>query len=181
MMQYIPLIISFHYYISFHFIIGRVVQISSGAAPGFVKRCSDEIKILLANNQGVTWEDIEANVIHPALKIAEDTSLSKEQKDKAMAEMGFGGGLEMGMSTFYGLSKACVNTYTFFLANKYPNVIMNSCSPGWIETDLSRPGTDLGDGKRSGERPNGMLSVEQGTVAPIHLLMDNLTHRSDDT
>jgi hypothetical protein len=139
-----------------------------------VKRCSDEIKILLANKQGVTWEDIEANVIHPALKITEDTSLSKEQIDKAMAEKGFGGGLEMGMSTFYGLSKACVNTYTFFLSRKYPNINMNSCSPGWIETDLSRPGTDLGGGKRSGERPKGMLAVDQGTVAPIHLLINNL-------
>ena len=85
--------------------IGRIVQISSGSAPGFVKRCSDDMKILLANKQDVSWEDIETEVIIPALKIAEDSSMSEEQKDKAMAEKGFGG-----MSSFYGLSKACVNS-----------------------------------------------------------------------
>ena len=52
--------------------------------------------------------------------------------------------------------------------------MVNACSPGWIETDLSRPGTDVGGGKRSGQRPAGMLPVEKGTIAPIHLLMDEL-------
>ena len=146
------------------------MQVSSGSAPGFVKRCSDDIKELLANKKDVTWEDIENQVILPALRLAEDASLSEEEKGNKMAEHGLGGNI----SSFYGLSKACVNTYTFYMSNKHPNIIMNSCSPGWIETDLSRPGTSLGGGKRSGERPQGMLPVEKGTISSIHLLMDEL-------
>ena len=37
----------------------------------------------MANNSGVTWEDIENRVIQPALNIAEDESLSEEEKQKA--------------------------------------------------------------------------------------------------
>jgi len=123
----------------------------------------------MANNPDVTWDDIENHVIQPALNIAEDESLSEEEKKKAMAAKGLGA-----TSSFYGLSKACVNTYTFYLSRKYPHLMVNACSPGWIETDLSRPGTDVGGGKRSGQRPDGMLPVEKGTIAPIHLLMDEL-------
>lgn len=147
---------------------GRIVQVSSGAAPMFLQKCSADIKVLLANKQDVTWEDIEANVIQPALKITEDQSLAEEEKARAMAEKGLG---EMGGMHFYGLAKACVNTYTFFLSNKNPKIIMNSCSPGFIETDLTRPFLE-----RSGKKPEemGMLPVEKGTIAPVHLLMDNL-------
>ncbi len=48
---------------------------------------------------------------------------------------------------------------------------MNSCSPGFIETDLTRPFTER-SGKTAEEM--GMLPVDKGTIAPIHLLMDNL-------
>ena len=72
---------------------------------------------------------------------------------------------------FYGLAKACVNTYTFILSKQHPNIMMNSCSPGFIQTDLTKPWLE-----RSGKTPEemGMLPVEKGTVAPIHLLMGNL-------
>ena len=153
----------------FIFLLGRVVQVSSGAAPWFLRNCTDDIKNLMANNQDVTWDDIENHVIQPALKIAEDESLSEEEKKQAMSAKGLGA-----TSSFYGLSKACVNTYTFYLSQKYPHLIVNACSPGWIETDLTRPGTDLGGGKRSGQRPAGIQPVEKGTIAPIHLLMDEL-------
>ena len=119
----------------------------------------------MADKKDVTWEDIEARVIQPALKIAEDTSLGEEEKERAWAEQGLGG------KSFYGLAKACVNTYTFILSNMYPNIISNACSPGWIETDLTRP--YLGSiGKTA--KDIGMLPVEKGTVSPIHLLMDTL-------
>ena len=143
---------------------------SSGAAPGFLKNCSDQIKVLLANTPDIDWNDVESQVIKPALAIVENSSLSDEQKKTALKEKGLGENI----SSFYGLSKACVNTYTYIMSRKYPTILMNSCSPGWIETDLSRPGTDLGNGKRSGERPKGMLPVEKGTIAPIHLLIDEL-------
>ena len=48
---------------------------------------------------------------------------------------------------------------------------MNSCSPGFIETDLTRPFAE-----RSGKTPAemGMLPVEKGTIAPVHLLMNDV-------
>ena len=141
---------------------------SSGAGPMFLQKCSDSIKLLLANKQDVTWEEIENNVIEPVINISQDTNLTDEEKAHTISEKGLG---EMGGMYFYGLAKSCVNTYTFFLSNQHPNIVMNSCSPGFIETDLTRPFSE-----RSGKTPAemGMLPVEKGTIAPIHLLMGTL-------
>jgi len=147
---------------------GRIVQVSSGAAPMFLQKCSEDIKELLSNKQDVTWNDIETKVIQPALYISEDATLTEEEKASKVAEKGLG---EMGGMYFYGLAKACVNAYTLFLSNQNPSIHMNSCSPGFIETDLTRPFSE-----KSGRTPSemGMLPVEKGTIAPIHLLMDDL-------
>mmetsp|Transcript_18841 Transcript_18841/g.29954 ORF Transcript_18841/g.29954 Transcript_18841/m.29954 type:complete len:136 (-) Transcript_18841:178-585(-) len=40
-------------------------------------------------------------------------------------------------SDAYGLSKACLNVYTRQLAKANPNLRINSCSPGYILTDLT--------------------------------------------
>ena len=152
----------------FIIISGRIVQVSSGAAPMFLQKCSEEIKVLLANKQDVNWEEIEGTVIKPALKIDEDASMGEEEKARAYASIGLG---EVSGIFAYGMAKACVNAYTFYLANKYPNLLVNCCSPGFIDTDLTRPWAE-----RSGKKPEemGMLPVEKGTIAPIHLLMDTL-------
>ena len=77
----------------------------------------------------------------------------------------------------YGLSKAAVNCYTIELGKRYhatqldpiyqmllnlkisrfPKITSTSCSPGFIETDLTR-----GFATRSGKTPQemGMLTVE---------------------
>ena len=73
-----------------HLLLGRVVQISSGSAPGFLKNCSDRIKVLLANTPGIKWDDVESQVIKPALEIVENSSLSDEQKKGALKEKGLG-------------------------------------------------------------------------------------------
>lgn len=147
---------------------GRVVQVSSGAAPMFLQKCSPDIQELLANKQDVTWNEIENKVIKSALDISEDATLTDVQKGHKLAEKGLG---EMSGIYFYGVAKACVNAYTFYLSNQNPNLHMNSCSPGFIETDLTRPFSE-----RSGRTPAemGMLPVEKGTIAPVYLLMDNL-------
>ena len=129
----------------------------------FVRHCDDIIKFLMSNKADVTWEEIENEVVQPILKIAEDTNLSKEDKGQALAKKGLGSYADW---LIYGMTKACVSTYTFALSEKIPNIIMNSCSPGYIETDLTKPS--------SGKKPDGMLSVEQGTISPIHLLMGKM-------
>ena len=38
----------------------------------------------------------------------------------------------------YRLSKAFVNAATAILARNHPDVTMNSCCPGWVNTDMGR-------------------------------------------
>ena len=149
-------------------ISGRIVQVSSGAGPMFLQRCREDIQKLLANTPNVTWNEVEANVIEPAIHISQNTALTQEEKSRQSMEKGLG---EMSGIYFYGLAKACVNTYTYILSKQQPNIIMNSCSPGFIQTDLTKPWL-----KSSGKTPEemGMLPVEKGTIAPVHLLMSNL-------
>lgn len=60
----------------------------------------------------------------------------------------------------YGLSKACLAAYTMVLARLHPNLKSNSCSPGFIDTAMTR-----GYGAR--------LTPEQGTVSILHLLFSD--------
>ena len=132
----------------------------------FVAKCNEKIQAFLVN-KNVTWQEIEATVITPFIKISEDASLDEEQKAAALANIGLSSG---GMGA-YGMSKACVNAYTLELAKRYPTLLINSCSPGFIETDLTRPWAE-----KSGKKPDemGMLPVEKGTVAANYLMMGDL-------
>ncbi len=38
----------------------------------------------------------------------------------------------------YGLCKACADALTGVLAKEYPHLIVNACTPGYIDTDLGR-------------------------------------------
>ena len=145
---------------------GRIVQVSSGAAPMFVRTCNQEIQDFFVNSN-VTWPEIEATIITQFLKISEDASLDATEKAAALAAIGLSEG---GMGA-YGLSKACVNAYTLELSKRFPTLLVNSCSPGFIETDLTRPWAD-----KSGKKPEemGMLPVEKGTIAPNYLMMGDL-------
>ena len=83
-------------------------------------------------NENVTWAKVEDTIITPFLRISEDTSLDAEQKAATLKDFGLS-------EVSYGLSKACVNAYTVELAKRFPTLLANSCSPGFIDTDLSRP------------------------------------------
>merc|ERR1712203_1037790 len=71
----------------------------------------------------------------------------------------------------YGLSKAAVNCYTIELGKRFPHITSTSCSPGFIETDLTR-----GFATRSGKTPQemGMLTVEMGARCPGYLMTGDL-------
>jgi len=147
---------------------GRIVQISSGAAPMFVRKCKPEIQKFFVN-ENVTWSEVENTIITPFLKIFEDASLDAEQKSASMVELGFS---EVGIgANGYGMSKACVNAYTLELAKRFPTLLVNSCSPGFIATDLTRPFA-----QKSGKKLEdiGALPVEKGTIAPNYLMMGDL-------
>ena len=110
---------------------GRIVNISSAAGPTFVSRSRDgELRKLLAEPLTATIEQVD--------------SIAKIYKGKADPE------------DLYGFSKALLNAYTVLYATECPDLIINSCTPGYIKTDLA---------------PGGTGSTEKGSICPIYLLM----------
>lgn len=67
----------------------------------------------------------------------------------------------------YGLSKALVNAYTLLVARENPQLTINACTPGFIETDLTRHYATS-----SGQTPAqmGMKSPAEGVRATLFLL-----------
>jgi NAD(P)-dependent dehydrogenase (short-subunit alcohol dehydrogenase family) len=129
---------------------GRVVNVASAAGPNFVNDCDDETKHLLTKDD-VTWEEIEAFMDHCV----------QEAIDQDLKGTGIGDG------STYGLSKACLNAYTIALAREYPDLTINACTPGFIETDMTRPMAE-----RQGKDPRevGMKPPHEGTTAQMHIL-----------
>jgi carbonyl reductase 1 len=92
---------------------GRIVNIASASGPNFISRCQiPELKTLLANPLTTSIERLD--------EIATSYKGQIDYEDSA-----------------YGLSKALLNVYTVLHAKKNPELIINSCSPGWILTDLT--------------------------------------------
>ena len=133
-------------------VVGRIVNVSSASGPNFVARCSKARQRQLTS-PAVTWEEIES-------LIQECMSLAAGAGDFAAA--GFGDGSP------YGLSKACLNAYTISLARAHSSLTINACTPGFIETDLTRPHAEA-----QGVRPAslGMKAPEAGTRAALHLIV----------
>jgi NAD(P)-dependent dehydrogenase (short-subunit alcohol dehydrogenase family) len=102
--------------------MGRIVNVTSAAGPNFVAACSPERQKLLVD-PAVTW---------PALRAFIDECLALEGNEEAYAQRGLGDGAT------YGLSKACANSYTLLLAREHPGLRINTCTPGFIETDMTR-------------------------------------------
>ncbi|MFB6374433.1 MAG: SDR family NAD(P)-dependent oxidoreductase [Bradymonadaceae bacterium] len=129
---------------------GRVVNVSSAAGPNFVADCSPERQDLLTSPD-VTWELIEEFM---------------EECLTADDEVGFDHA-GIGDESAYGLSKALLNAYTIALARENPDLTVNACTPGFIETGMTRPMAE-----RRGKEPRemGMKPPEEGTQAQMFLL-----------
>lgn len=113
---------------------GRVVNIASAAGPNFVVKCQmQDLRNMLA-------EPLTISGIDQLDDIAKKNYGMIDYEDSA-----------------YGLSKALLNAYTVLYAKENPDLTVNSCSPGWIKTDLT-----------AGMGATG--SPEQGTLSPVHLL-----------
>jgi len=130
---------------------GRIVNIASASGPMFVAACSEERQTMLTAPD-VTWSPIEALM---------DECLRIEESGGDFAAAGLGEG------SAYGLSKACLIAYTIELARTHPSLTINACTPGFIETDLTRP-----IATQRGMEPSqmGMKPPEEGTLAVLRLL-----------
>lgn len=123
---------------------GRVVVISSASGPSFVSNCR-------ATEQ--------ARLIDPGMDAARFDALLAD------ADAGFGA------DNAYGLSKALVNSYVLSLANAHPELAINACTPGFIETDLTRP---WAESQGKAPRDMGMKPPAEGTRSALHLLFGDL-------
>jgi len=130
---------------------GRVVNVSSASGPNFASRCSPQRQAFFRDGS-LTWQEVEdfiAEVIR-----------SRNDNERL-------GALGMGDCDAYGFSKACVNLYTLILAREVSQLFINACTPGFIETDLTRPHAEA-----QGVSPSdlGMKAPFHGTVPIMALL-----------
>ena len=118
---------------------GRIVMISSAAGPNFVSKCSEDIQRMLVSPE-VTFKETEERVIAPYLRIMEDASILEDGRNAALEAVGLTDSGSVGAG--YGVSKAALNAYTVEVARSNPGLLVNACTPGFIETDLTRPMAD---------------------------------------
>jgi len=130
---------------------GRIVNVTSAAGPSFVASCSPDRQRFLTD-PGIDWPSLEAFM-------AECLALDADKA--AFAELGLGDG------NAYGLSKACTNGYTLCLARQHPRLRVNACTPGFIETDMTR-GYAASQGKTPAEL--GMKPASEGARPAMFLL-----------
>ena len=128
---------------------GRIVNVTSAAGPNFVE-VADEMTRKMLNDPVVQWDAVEEYI----------SRCISESKDSASTTSGLGNA--------YGLSKACANALTLILARQNPGLTINACTPGFIETDMTRPFAES-QGKSASEM--GMKTPEQGSSASIFLMM----------
>ena len=118
---------------------GRVVNVTSAAGPNFVAAADAETRRLLTD-PAVTWAALAGYL------------------EKAQASG----------SDAYGLSKAVANAYTVLVAREHPQLRVNACTPGFIETDMTR-GFAEGKSREEMERM-GMKPPAAGAVSTMFLL-----------
>lgn len=97
---------------------GRIVNVTSASGPNFVRHC-DEERWAFFKDPAMTWERLD------------DFMLQCESLSDFSS-------LGMDSSSSYGLSKACANVYTKTLSRRFADLIVNACTPGYINTDLGR-------------------------------------------
>jgi carbonyl reductase 1 len=93
--------------------VGRVVNLGSGSAPMYITQLDPSKRKLFADPTA-TWSDLEERI-----------------KEVAASD-------EEGVNYYYGFSKALLNSYTVQLSQAHPHLCINSCTPGFILTDLTR-------------------------------------------
>jgi NAD(P)-dependent dehydrogenase (short-subunit alcohol dehydrogenase family) len=90
---------------------GRICNIASASGPNYVRSLEEPLKTLFTSKD-TTWAELEAELQRMSACVDYDGSA-------------------------YGLSKAAVNLWTRQLASAHPNLRVNSCSPGYVLTDLT--------------------------------------------
>jgi NAD(P)-dependent dehydrogenase (short-subunit alcohol dehydrogenase family) len=134
---------------------GRIVNVTSAAGPSFVSTCAPERQSFF----------IDPSIDWPRLSAFLDECRAIKGGKEEFAARGLGDG------NAYGLSKACANSYTLLIAREHPALRINACTPGFIETDMTR-GYAASSNKTAEEL--GMKPPSAGARAPLFLLFGEL-------
>lgn len=118
---------------------GRIVNVGSGGGPAFIERADAETRRTLCSPD-VTWAQIQAVVDKGSAAIVPDWDWSA-----------------------YGLSKATMVAYTVIAAREHPNLRINACSPGAVDTPMAAHLVSV-----------NKVTPEQGTFSIRHLLFQEL-------
>lgn len=133
---------------------GRLVIVSSASGPSFVAECSEAMQRFFTD-PAIEWEALDA-LLHQTLTFDGPTAFEAS-------------GLSDGDA--YGLSKAAANAVMLIAAREHPRLVVSACTPGFIETDMTRPYAEAND-KAPSEM--GMKTPHEGAQAPLHLLFGEL-------
>ena len=143
---------------------GRIVMASSSLGPSFVAKCSAERQAIMINPE-VTHAQI-MGLVDECLTIAHSGGDDIAQKFRAA---GLSGAQSLGG---YGLSKAFVNMYTLQLARENPSLLVNACTPGFINPDMTKK-----LGSQFGGTPDelGAGSPSEGADVLVYLANGDVT------
>jgi NAD(P)-dependent dehydrogenase (short-subunit alcohol dehydrogenase family) len=133
--------------------LGRIVNITSAAGPNFVAACSPALRAFLTD-VNIEWSSLQSLM---------EECLAGGNRDPDAAKLAH--------NNIYGFSKACANSYTLCLARENPQLRINACTPGWIETDLTRHHSET-TGKSAADL--GMKPPAEGTRSALYLLFEEL-------
>merc|ERR1711936_849009 len=128
---------------------GRIVNTSSGAANGWLKK-QDAKTQAFYTNPNLTWEDLNASV--QANVAAKNLGLNPIEVY-----------LGPGFSSAYGLSKAALCALTLVQAKAFPNLKVTSLSPGFVDTPLV-----------AGANSTSKITPEKGCTSSLKCLFENV-------
>ncbi|MEM8498936.1 MAG: SDR family NAD(P)-dependent oxidoreductase [Pseudomonadota bacterium] len=127
----------------------RIVNVTSASGPNYVADCASDWQRFFLD-QNVKWPTLDSCM-------QEWNSLT----DQALKSKGLPADYD------YGLSKACANLLTLIAAKENPERSINACTPGYIDTDLTR---DMLGGSNRTTAELGMKLPADGARVIIHLL-----------
>lgn len=133
---------------------GRIVNVTSASGPNYVAKCSAQ------------WQSFFTNKKATASQFNDFIQDAAQASNSDLAQRGLPGDAD------YGLSKACANLYTLIVARDNPELTVHACTPGFIETDLTREMT-RGSGQSAADM--GMKQPADGAKVVMHLLFEAVT------
>ena len=102
--------------------VGRIINVGSYEGPGYVSMCEDEEKEFLSSKQ-VTWDEL-VNYI--------TTRIGSYDTLEAYCTV------HNNKYGYYGMTKAALHKYTEIVARENPNLKINTVSPAFCYTLLTR-------------------------------------------